>query len=162
VDPNTKVVVPFTPAVADKVRHQIAEAKTLGSPGFEVQVVATLDYALRNGHTGQLEQQLKSYTFCPVSLFRMVISPPGRIVCCPYFRGSQHHTIGTLDEPLDGDWLRRRLNTLCRINPQLECRFQCNRHLFNEALHDWRLRCECGDDVLAQLPVVKHSNPYWL
>jgi MoaA/NifB/PqqE/SkfB family radical SAM enzyme len=162
VDPETKIVAVLSPNNAEIVRKQIEEAQKLDGESFQIQIVATIDFALRNGSAVRSDEETKSYSFCPVSLFRMVISPPGQIVCCPYFRGSARHTIGTLNGPLNGDWLRQRLDTLLRINPQTECRFPCNRHLFNEALHDWRLRYERGEDVLAQIPVVKHSSPYWL
>jgi MoaA/NifB/PqqE/SkfB family radical SAM enzyme len=112
-------------SLMQQAREEILRLDDLVTDDFSVMKAINLDYSL----DGQLADQYKSYTSCPMTELRTLICPSGSFVC-PYWRGKEHMRIGDLNvesfaEMWSGD---RRKKVMHQLNPGEDCNFHCLRH----------------------------------
>lgn len=113
------------------IRDQISRLAKLESENFGVVHSSTLT-SIINGNPSIEE---KDYHTCPTAKLRTVVTPLG-VYTCAYHRGKPEAYLGdVVNESFATIWRR---NLQSRIDPALQCKFHCARHLMNLELFQLR------------------------
>jgi MoaA/NifB/PqqE/SkfB family radical SAM enzyme len=119
--------------VSEITSEQLETARLLADENFQVIAPRTLDEALRGS-----EGQPKSYTSCPTTNLRTVVTPSG-VYVCPYHRGNLQMKIGDAASTSFVEvWTsKRRQEVMKNLNPSKHCGFHCIRHESNIQLFEF-------------------------
>jgi MoaA/NifB/PqqE/SkfB family radical SAM enzyme len=139
--------------------HLMKEAKNqlecaqaeLTSDSFRILTATNLFEILECNPT----QQPKSYSQCPVTRLRTLVSPSG-VFPCPYFRGDVTRSYGNpMHTSLKQIWNSEQMkDTLENLDPSRDCRFHCIRHNTNLEL------LSLAEKNLSELDDISLSSPY--
>ena len=114
------------PGVVESLRAQLPGLLELETASFQV-VLNSSALALLNGEPAV---QVKTYTQCPTSELRTLVTPQG-VYVCPYHRGDPRFRLGDAREGLVSVWASSDRGI---VNPSKDCLFHCARHETNLAI----------------------------
>ncbi len=121
-------LVKHTPEKMKEAKEEISRLSELVTNNFSIIKAITLDASLE----GAQEAQPKSYTSCPATELRTLITPSG-VYVCPYWRGKEQFRVGNLmDTSLKNMWqstTRKKIQDW--LDPSKHCTFHCLRHETN-------------------------------
>ncbi len=112
-----------------EAQEQINRAKQLEDENFSVLESVNLNYTLSCKNISQP----KSYTSCPVSELRTLITPSG-VYVCPYFRGREDMKLGDVQSMSFKEmWNSNKKKEILEnyLNPSVHCKMHCIRHESN-------------------------------
>jgi len=143
-DDNHYLIIHDSDAMAI-ARDQIAMAKELETDTFHIIESVNLRHSIEGR---QMEPQPKSYTSCPSTQLRTLVTPSG-VYVCPYFRGNDTKKIGdvTTSSFLDMWTSTHRSEVMGRLNPCTDCGMHCIRHETNLELFSIRQLLAAGAPV---------------
>lgn len=130
-DDSNHALMKHNESEMEKAREQIECLNELETDQFTILKAINLDDSLM----GVEKDQPKTYSKCPISDLRTLISPSGAYVC-PYWRGKDRMKIGELHETRFEDMWRgeRRKSVMEELDPSKDCKFHCLRHDSNHKL----------------------------
>jgi len=111
-----------------QAKNEIERLSELVTEKFSVIKAITLDASLE----GVQKPQNKSYTSCPATELRTLVTPSGVFVC-PYWRGKDNFNVGNIiQDSFQKIWSsEKRKNIQSFLNPSIHCSFHCLRHETN-------------------------------
>jgi hypothetical protein len=107
--------------------EQLRRARDLEAPGFSVIAPAHLAAVVDGAELAQP----KSYTRCPMTELRTLVTPSG-VYACPYHRGRAQASLGDARGQAFGDlWTSSAATEGRAVDPSCDCGFNCIRHESN-------------------------------
>ncbi len=123
---NNHYLMPQTDDWTSKLRAALATIRALETGRFSVVAPSTLDAMLSH----EQQEQPKSYSRCPSTELRTLLTSDGAFAC-PYHRGASIARYGDpLVTPFQQLWDIHRRQAQA-VDPSISCRFHCIRHESN-------------------------------
>lgn len=119
--------------ILEHIRRIQERQKITESPSFQ-----TPEWFIHYLTHGVVPDTSKNYQKCwYCAAVRLVVSPPGRVWACPYWRGVRRFLVADLRKVEFGsnEFERLRIEAIRRISPAMVCQnVICNRHEANETI----------------------------
>ncbi len=128
----------------DHAREEIARLSELETDNFKIIKSINLEYSL----SGEQHTQPKTYSSCPSTELRTLVTPSG-VYVCPYFRGKERMKVGDIHEQTFMEMWNsaERKDVMAKLNPSCDCGMHCIRHETNLELFEMIKKAKLEQEI---------------